>query len=89
MAAPNTLVDRDSQKSLAISSAPHPAKLAARTFFRVTPDGVLLDHKVLTSKKQSVAAGTVERHVKGPLGNTLWMVDDQNAIADGVAIDSK
>ena len=88
VAAPNTLVDRDSQKSLAISSAPHPAKLSARTFFRVTPDGVLLDHKVLTSKKQSVAAGIVERHGKGPLGNTLWMVDDQNAIADSVAIDS-
>ena len=24
----------------------------------------------------------------GPLGNTLWEVDDQNAIADGVAIDA-
>jgi hypothetical protein len=88
VAAPNTRVDGDSQQSSAISSALHPAKLAARTFFRVTPDGAVLDHKVLTSKKQSVAAGTVERHLKGPLGNTLWMIDDLNAIADGVAIDS-
>ena len=88
VAAPNTLVGRDSQKSSAISSAVHPAKLAARTFFRITPDGVLLDRKVLTPEKQSSTAGTLERHVKGPLGNTLWVVDDQNAIADGVAIDS-
>ena len=44
--------------------------------------------KLLHQKKQSAAGGPVERHVKGPLGNTLWMVDDQNAIADGVAIDS-
>ena len=88
VAAPNTLVGRDAQKSSAISSTPRAAKQAARTFFRVTPDGVLLDHKVLTAKKQSVTAGTLERQVKGPLGNTLWMVDDPNAIADGVAIDS-
>ena len=29
-----------------------------------------------------------ERPAAGPLGNTLWLVDDVNAIADGVAIDS-
>jgi hypothetical protein len=88
VAAPNTLVGRDSQKRSAIPAAPQPAKLATRTFFRVTPDGVLLDRKVLTPEKQSVAACTFKRHGKGPLGNTLWTVDDPNAIADGVAIDS-
>jgi hypothetical protein len=88
VAAPNTLVQHDSRKSSAISDAAYPANLAARAFVRITPDGVLLDHKLLTSKNQSVAAGTSGKHVTGPFGNTLWMVDDQNAIADGVAIDA-
>ena len=29
-----------------------------------------------------------EWHASEPLGNTLWQVDDENAIADGVAIDA-
>src|SRR5262249_30838066 len=40
------------------------------------------------SKQQPVARTTPERLALGPLGNTLWQVDDQNAIADGVAIDA-
>jgi len=55
---------------------------------RVTPDAVVLDHDLLKSKGESVAARTPERRVIGPLGNILWMVDDQNAIADGVSIDA-
>src|SRR4029077_220213 len=68
--------------------APRPAKVTARTFMRVTPDAVVLDHDLLKSKGESVAARTPERRVIGPLGNILWMVDDQNAIADGVSIDA-
>ena len=68
--------------------APRPAKVTARTFIRVTPDAVVLDHDLLKSKGESVTARTPERRVIGPLGNILWMVDDQNAIADGVSIDA-
>jgi len=47
-----------------------------------------MDQQLLTSEGASVAAGAPEQHVTTPFGNTLWMVDDQNAIADGVAIDA-
>jgi hypothetical protein len=54
---------------------------------RVTPVGVTQEHNV-QSKGGSVAASTPEKRVSRPFGNTLWMVDDQNAIAGGVAIDA-
>src|SRR5205823_3549963 len=40
--------------------------------------------------RRSEAATTFirERPALEPLGNTLWLVDDENAIADGVAIDA-
>ena len=65
-----------------------PAKTTTRAFIRVTPDGVVLDHNLLMSKGEPVTPGRRERRVIGPSGNTLWMVDDQNTIADGVRIDS-
>jgi hypothetical protein len=65
-----------------------PAKVIVRTFIRVRPEGAMLDHNLRKSKGGSVAASTPGRHVIGPSGNTLWMVDDQNAIADGVAMDA-
>src|SRR6516162_7822624 len=65
----------------------HLRTLAARTFMRVTPTGALPDYEV-GSKVAPVATRSSESHVIRPLGNTLWMVDDQNAIADGVAIDA-
>ena len=40
------------------------------------------------SNVATVATRSSESHVIRPLGNTLWMVDDQNSIADGVAIDA-
>ena len=54
---------------------------------RITPDGAMRDCKV-ESNVATVATRSSESHVIRPLGNTLWMVDDQNAIADGVAIDA-
>ena len=65
----------------------HPSTIAARTFISVTPDGGITDYRV-ESKVARIAARGGESLVR-PSGNTLWMVDDPNAIADGVAIDSK
>jgi len=50
---------------------------------KVTPQGVARVHDHRESREQSAAASPLE-----PIGNTLWMVDDLNAIADGVAIDA-
>ncbi len=72
--------------------------VGARTGARVTPDGITIENS-LPSKGQSIvpllqssrphtAWQAGERQVLGPLGNTLWQVDDANAIADGVAIDA-
>src|SRR5215472_10381520 len=66
----------------------HLRTLAAGTFMRVTPTGALPDYEV-GSKVAPVATRSSESRVIRPSGNTLWMVDDQNAIADGVAIDAK
>src|SRR5690242_10406355 len=62
-------------------------RVTARAFMRVTPDGVVPDYKI-TSNGGSVAVRRSQSNQTRPLGNTLWMVDDQNAIADGVAIDA-
>ena len=70
------------------AAAAPPTRVTAQAFMRITPDAVVLDHNLLKSKGGSLAANTPERRVTGPSGNTLWMVDDQNAIADGVRIDS-
>jgi hypothetical protein len=62
-------------------------RLEARTFAQVTPDGIITQN-FLSSEGQHRARATHERPFLQPLGNTLWLVDDENAIADGVAIDS-
>jgi hypothetical protein len=62
-------------------------QLTGRTFALVTPNGVITEN-LLGSERQDLARATPERLLLGPLGNTLWQVDDQNAIADGVAIDA-
>jgi len=54
---------------------------------RVTPDGVTPDCEV-ESKVAPVATRSSESRAIRASGNTLWMVDDQDAIADGVAIDA-
>jgi len=59
----------------------------ARTFARVTPEGIFTEN-VLASQVKSASRTTAERFLLKPLGNTLWQVDDKNAIADGVAIDA-
>jgi hypothetical protein len=50
---------------------------------KVTPQSVAQVQDNRESAEQSAAAPAL-----GPLGNTLWQVDDLNAIADGVAIDA-
>jgi hypothetical protein len=67
--------------------APSSSQLTGRMFARVTPQGVITEN-LLASPVKSVARATPERLSLGPLGNTLWQVDDENAIADGVAIDA-
>lgn len=88
VAAPNPPISGESKNRSAISSAPSPAKLTARTFSRVTPDAVVMDRQLIKSKGALLNAGAAKSHVTGPLGNTLWTVDDPNTIADGVAIDA-
>lgn len=67
--------------------APWSSQLTGRTFARVTPEGVITEN-LLASQVKSVARATPERFGLAPLGNTLWQVDDENAIADGAAIDA-
>ena len=77
--------------------APSSSQLTGRTFARVTPDGVITEN-LLASQVKSVVRATrlhrapawqaPERFALEPLGNTLWQVDDENAIADGAAIDA-
>jgi hypothetical protein len=61
------------------------SNVRASTFARVTPNGIVTENH-FGSPLQSVVPS--ERPILEPLGNTLWGVDDENAIADGVAIDS-
>jgi hypothetical protein len=67
--------------------APSSSQLTGRTLARVTPEGVITEN-LLASQAKSAARTTPERIVLEPLGNTLWLVDDENAIADGAAIDA-
>ena len=66
---------------------PSSSQLTGRTFARVTPEGVITE-KLFVSQAKSATRATPERFVSEPLGNTLWQVDDENAIADGAAIDA-
>src|SRR5438552_4027023 len=77
--------------------APSSSQLTGRTFARVTPEGVITENLFGSGQKDLARATrllrsstwqTPERFVLPPLGNTLWLVDDENAIADGVAIDA-
>jgi hypothetical protein len=63
------------------------AQSTAGTFARVTPQGVFIENSN-SSQGQAVNRAGSETRGPRPLGNTLWDVDDQNAIADGVSIDS-
>ena len=77
----------DKFRNASKSHAPTSSKLTTRVSVRATPDAVLLDHS-LVSKGEFVSPATGETRLARPWGNTLWMVDDPNAIADGVRIDS-
>src|SRR5882724_4291917 len=61
------------------SGRPHSSAVAARTLMRVTPDGVTPDCEV-ESKVAPVATRSSESRAIRASGNTLWMVDDQDAI---------
>jgi len=63
------------------------SQLGGQTFARVTSKGVLTENRVGSTAKFSTRT-TPERLLFAPLGTTLWQVDDENAIADGVAIDA-
>src|SRR6266480_2655030 len=69
-----------------------PNCVQARTFARVTPNGISIENVAASgTPRHSEATTTLTRPegpTLGPLGNTLWQVDDDNAIADGVAIDA-
>src|SRR5215217_3012910 len=71
------------------TSGPLPsARVTARAFMRVTPDGVVRDYRLFKSEEGFSTTRLAQSHLLAPRGNTLWSVDDQNAIADGVAIDA-
>ena len=55
---------------------------ALRRHADVSSNGVAPRHS------EAATAFAPKRSFLQPLGNTLWVVDDENAIADGVAIDS-
>jgi hypothetical protein len=63
------------------------SNVGASTVARVAPDGITIEN-LATSERGPGVQAIPERHPSQPLGNTLWQVDDPNAIADGVAIDT-
>jgi hypothetical protein len=82
--------NRDGHVSSAMPDTPgtpSSSQLTHRNSARVTPEGVIIEN-LLASRAKSAAPATPERFVLEPLGNTLWLVDDENAIADGAAIDA-
>ena len=72
---------------LTASGAPLSGQLTGQRFARVTPQGVIIEN-LLTSERQRLTLVAPGRRAPGPLGTTLWEVDDLNAIAAGVSIDS-
>ena len=63
------------------------SNVGASTFARVAADGITIEN-LAASERGPGAQAIPERHASEPLGNTLWQVDDENAIADGAAIDA-
>lgn len=61
--------------------------VGASTFARVTPNGITIEN-FATSERESTVRTIPGRPTLEPFGNTLWQVDDPNAIADGVSIDA-
>ena len=59
----------------------------AQTFARVTSNGVVTENRIGSLAKLPNETKS-EHPLSAPLGTTLWQVDDENAIADGVAIDA-
>src|SRR5262245_65206555 len=65
----------------------HSSTAVAQSFMELTRDGALVGYDV-ESKVTSAGRRPSESGVIRPSGNTLWMVDDKNAIADGIAVDA-
>ncbi len=63
------------------------SNLGASTVARAAADGITIEN-LATSERGPGVQAIPERHPLEPLGNTLWQVDDPNAIADGVALDT-
>src|SRR5215216_5830235 len=87
-AAANPSTDRELRNASSTSGDLSSAMLTARAFMRVTPDGVVRDYELFKSNEGSSTTRMAQSHLIAPRGNTLWSVDEQNAIADGVAIDA-
>ena len=62
-------------------------RVEAQTLARVAANGITIENLAI-SERGSGAKPIPGRHELAPLGNTLWQVNDSNAIADGVAIDA-
>src|SRR5262249_49490309 len=67
VAAASSPTGPESRNASPTSGVPAPERVTARTFVRVTPDAVVLDHNFLKSKRESVAARTSEKRLMGPL----------------------
>ena len=63
------------------------SNVGASTIARVTSGGISIEN-FATAERGSGTRKIPRRLTLEPLGNTLWQVDDENAIADGVAIDT-
>jgi hypothetical protein len=59
-----------------------------QAFMRATPQGVIQNTHLGSSKAPPAPRRIAERRTSGPLGTTLWDYDDPTAIADGVSIDA-
>jgi hypothetical protein len=65
-----------------------PNRVEARTFARVAPNGITIAAANGSGYNFPLRRVAPERPISGPLGTTLWLVNDVNAIADGVSIDA-
>ena len=79
-------------KSNVIWNASFPSKtfsssIAAQTFMQLTPDGPMANYKTGSEAAPFMTSACKSQAIR-PSGNTLWAVDDTDAIADGVAIDA-
>src|ERR1043166_1437932 len=64
------------------------AGVTRRTLMSVTPQGIIQTTDTGNAKAPPMAPRQAKRCVSRPLGNTVWLYDDDTAIAGGVSIDA-